>query len=176
MKTADNNLVFLSLGSNISPRKHHISNSLQLLKEHFPVRFCVSSLDQTDPFQGLNQQAYINCAVQCWTDIKPLEMLDTISRIEIAVGRKRRGVKWESRIIDIDILLWGNQVIEHPRLTIPHYDLNNRDFFLIPLLELDKTLIHPYNGDLLINELQKIPPRLLTHPIVVEQDAKCAFH
>ncbi len=112
----------------------------------------------------MKQQPYINCSAKCWTDLTPLEMLDTISEMETRIGRKRNGKKWESRIIDIDILLWGKQVIEHPRLTIPHYDLSNRDFFLIPLLELDNTLIHPCHGGLLSSELGKIPQQLLTHP------------
>jgi 2-amino-4-hydroxy-6-hydroxymethyldihydropteridine diphosphokinase len=124
----------------------------------------------------MNQQAYINCSVQCWTDLNPLEMLDTISEIETIVGRKRSGKKWESRIIDIDILLWGKQVIEQPRLTIPHYDLSNRDFFLIPLLELDNTLIHPCKGDFLLTELEKIPPLLLTHPVKIKQDCSQTYH
>jgi 2-amino-4-hydroxy-6-hydroxymethyldihydropteridine diphosphokinase len=170
LKTADKNRVFLSLGSNISPRQLYLSESLHLLQESFPFRFRVSSLYATRPFQGVNQQSYINCSAECWTDLKPLEMLDTISAIEARVGRTRSGKKWESRIIDIDIVLWGKQVIEHPRLTIPHYDLCNRDFFLIPLVELDNTLIHPVSGDLLLNELGKISQQLLTYPTKIDQD------
>lgn len=170
MKTTDNRPIFLSLGSNISPRQAYISKSLNLLKNHFPAQFRVSSLYVTQPFQDLDQLAYINCCIQCWTDLKPLEMLDTIAEIEASVGRIRSGRKWESRIIDIDILLWGEHTIENPRLTIPHYDLINRDFFLIPLLELDKTLIHPVSGAQLANELEKIPRQLQTYPIKIEAD------
>jgi len=170
LKTADTCPVFLSLGSNISPRRAYISKSLSLLKKRFPSQFRVSSRYVTKPFQGLNQLAYINCCAECWTNLKSLDMLDTIAGIEALVGRIRSGQKWESRIIDIDILLWGKQIIKNQRLTIPHYDLSNRDFFLIPLLELDDTLIHPVTGVPLSNELGKIPQQLRTYPLKIDPD------
>ncbi len=74
------------------------------------------------------------------------------------------GEKWEPRIIDIDILLWADDIIEIPQLTIPHYDLNNRDFFLVPLLELNRSLVHPATGVLLQSILDEIPENLRTHP------------
>lgn len=170
METADKNLIFLSLGSNIAPRQQYVSKSIHLLKENFPDRFSVSSLYLTEPFQNQPQQAYINCAVRCQTHLQPEEVLDVITEIEHRVGRKRNGVKWESRIIDIDILLWGVEFIELPRLTIPHYDLPNRDFFLIPLLELDNTLVYPGSGIALSDLLGKIPHSLRTHPVRIAAD------
>ena len=91
-----------------------------------------------------------------------------ISEIETSVGRQRTGIKWESRIIDIDLLLWGNDIVKLPQLTIPHYDLSNRDFFLIPLLELNPSLVHPSTGTPLAGMLNMIPDILRTHPEKIE--------
>ena len=168
MKTEDKKLVFLALGSNISPRRQYISQSLDLLRERFPGQFRISALYQTQPFKNLQQPAYINCVVECVSFLGPLEVLDAIAEIEVLIGRKRSGVKWESRVIDIDVLLWGEEVIQFPRLTVPHYDLCNRDFFLVPLLELNNTLVHPASGRFLVDILGSIPEDLKTHPEVVD--------
>lgn len=156
------------MGSNISPRRQYISQSLDLLKKRFPGQFRVSALYQTRPFKNLQQPAYINCVVECISYMRPLEVLDVIAGIEVLIGRKRSGVKWESRVIDIDLLLWGEEVIQFPRLTVPHHDLCNRDFFLVPLLELNNSLVHPASGLSLAGVLGNIPEDLKTHPEVVD--------
>lgn len=94
-------------------------------------------------------------------------MLTVIQEIEQNQGRQRRGGRWESRTLDIDILLWGSMTIRSKQLTIPHYDLTNRDFFLIPLLELDSELLHPASGIPLSQALNTIPQHLRTHPEIV---------
>lgn len=168
MKPPDKNLVYLSLGSNIRPRQQYLAKSLELIQKRFPGQFCCSSLYQTRPFQNKLQDSYINAALHCETDLKPLEMLSVTAAIENEVGRRRSGEKWESRTIDIDILLWGDDIIKIPRLKIPHYDLNNRDFFLVPLLELNEHLVHPETGILLKETLISLPDEFRTYPEKME--------
>lgn len=152
------------MGSNISPRRQYISKSLSLLEKRFPDQFRSASYYETEPFQNTRQQPYINTAACFACDLQPLELLSITSAIELAVGRIRSGVKWEPRTIDIDILLRGDDIVRTPQLTIPHYDLSNRDFFLVPLLELSSALVHPQTGEPLDNLLKKIPIALRTHP------------
>jgi len=160
----DSHLVYLSLGSNIPPRRQFIKKSVELLEGLFPADFSCSSLYVTRPFQRPEQKSYINAALQCSCDLDPLEMLSVIGDMETSMGRRRGTEKWESRTIDIDILLWGASVIKKPQLTIPHYDLSNRDFFLVPLLELNSALVHPETGVPLRQLLATVPDHLRTYP------------
>jgi len=156
--------IYLSLGSNISPRRLFIADSLTALAEIAAEAFRCSSLYLTAPYQGLTQAAYYNVAVGFKTRLAPSALLQICQQIERNQGRIRSGQRWEARCIDIDILLWGNAVINQPELTVPHYDLSQRDFFLVPLLELDPHLINPRTGLTLQQELAAIPDRLRTLP------------
>lgn len=87
--------------------------------------------------------------------------------IENTVGRIRSGLKWESRCIDIDIALWEDKIVQQKELVIPHYDISNRDFFLVPLIELDNKLQNPRTGESLKTELSKITEERRTHPLKI---------
>ncbi|MCP4756603.1 MAG: 2-amino-4-hydroxy-6-hydroxymethyldihydropteridine diphosphokinase [Proteobacteria bacterium] len=160
-----NPLVYLSLGSNISPRKKHIFESLGLLKSRFARKFRMSGLYRTLPYQGLQHPFFYNCCAGFKTRSSAVEVLETIGDIEKQIGRIRSTVKWEPRRIDLDILLFEDMTINLPDLTVPHYDVSNRDFFLIPLLELDADLINPRTNKSLQEELTRIPERLRTDPV-----------
>ncbi len=163
---------YLALGSNTSPRREHILNAINLLKNRFPEGFRISSLYLTRAFRNNKQDAYYNCCACFETDISPEELLKTILAFEKQIGRTRNGIKWSSRIIDIDIVLYGATIIESSNLTIPHYDLNQRDFFIIPLTELDQQLTNPKSNQLLSQILKAIPEDLLTYPRKETADLK----
>jgi 2-amino-4-hydroxy-6-hydroxymethyldihydropteridine diphosphokinase len=156
--------VYLALGSNISPRRAFLVDSLQQLYGEVGGNLRCSSFYRTTPYHGLQQPYYINLCVVLKTRRSPLALLQFIQQIEHRQGRIRSGWRWESRCIDIDILLWGDRIIDQPALTIPHYDISCRDFFLIPLLELDPNLINPRSGIGFSEELAEIPEHLKTHP------------
>ncbi|PCI29889.1 MAG: 2-amino-4-hydroxy-6-hydroxymethyldihydropteridine diphosphokinase [SAR324 cluster bacterium] len=158
-------LVYLALGSNLAPREKYIFESIQLLKEEFPQDFRTSSIYETQPFGGLDQPAYYNCCVSFRSSLTPQELLQRILAIEYHLGRRRSGKRWESRVIDIDIALFGQEIIEEADLIIPHYDLRERDFFLIPLLELDRTLVNPKTQRLLQAELKDLATATKTSPV-----------
>ncbi|MCG8338960.1 MAG: 2-amino-4-hydroxy-6-hydroxymethyldihydropteridine diphosphokinase [Proteobacteria bacterium] len=156
--------IFLAIGSNIVPRKNSILKSLVAIKQSFPDQFEVSSVYLTDPFMQVAQPAYYNCCVRFSADCSTQDLLTFCGTLETSLGRKRNDKKWNSRPIDIDIVLFGNMIINRPDLIIPHYDLANRDFFLKPLLELKSDLVHPALNEHLQQLLYQIPFEKRTHP------------
>lgn len=84
----------------------------------------------------------MNLAVEAETDLEPLELLATVKRVEHDVGR-RPTFRWGPRVVDIDILLYGDLVLETPELTIPHRELSRRAFVLLPLAEIAPDVVHP---------------------------------
>lgn len=152
------------MGSNIVPRKDSILKSLVAIKQSFPDHYEVSSVYLTDPFMQVAQPAYYNCCVGFSADCSPRDLLTFCGTLEKTLGRKRSGQKWQSRPIDIDIVLFGNQIINKSDLIVPHYDLENRDFFLKPLLELKRDLVHPISNKHMYQLLDKIPLEKRTHP------------
>lgn len=158
------NDVFLALGSNIEPCRKTIEKAIFLLQKQFSSPFQISPIYETDPFGGLDQSSYLNCCVCFCTDCLPHDLLRIILETENQLGRKRNGFKWDSRTIDIDILLFGELTFVSPELTIPHYDLSSRDFFLVPLLDLKPDLVNPRSGKKIDEELGLISSSKRTNP------------
>jgi 2-amino-4-hydroxy-6-hydroxymethyldihydropteridine diphosphokinase len=104
-----------------------------------------SSLYRTEPVGPQDQEWYINAVVEIRTDLPPGLLLKSLKEIERALGRTE-GVKWGPRIIDLDILLYGQEVIREKDLVIPHPELHRRRFVLVPLCELASYAIHPAFG------------------------------
>jgi len=136
--------VFLGLGSNVGNRVNYILKALKGLKS-----FCeivkISTVYESQPWGVGNQPNFLNCVVEVRTDHNPFQFLDKLKKLEKEIGR-RYTYRWGPREIDIDILLWKNKVLELPFLQIPHPYLEERDFFLIPLIELNEKLINPKTG------------------------------
>lgn len=132
--------VYLSLGSNIGNREgylHEAINHLGLL--HGTVIEAVSGIYETKPVGFIEQPMFLNIAVRMTTGFEPLELLGKLHGIETSLGRVRQ-VIWGPRTIDIDIILFGNKIIDSPDLTIPHARMKERAFVLIPLKDI-------YEGD-----------------------------
>jgi len=110
----------------------------------------ISSVYETLSFGDSKQNNYYNLALEVATTLEPKQLLDKLKNIEKKIGRTNSDKKWHSREIDIDIVLFGNDEIKTDELTIPHYDLENRDFFIVPLLELNSNLILPTKGQKLV--------------------------
>jgi 2-amino-4-hydroxy-6-hydroxymethyldihydropteridine diphosphokinase len=156
--------IFLAIGSNIVPRKDTIIRSLVAIRQAFPEGFKVSSIYLTDPFMQVPQPAYYNCCVSFSAGCSPQDLLSFCGSLEFMLGRTRGHHKWQSRPIDIDILLFGGTITKELGLIIPHYDLENRDFFLTPMLEIEKDLVHPVSNEPLGKLLDRIPNTKRTHP------------
>ena len=140
--------VYLGLGTNIGNRKENLTRAIEALSLALGHYTALSSFIETAPWGFQSENAFLNCAVAFETELEPLQLLDTTESIERELGRttKSTGGTYHDRVIDIDILLYGNETIETPRLTIPHPLMHLRDFVLEPLAEIAPHAIHPTTG------------------------------
>ncbi len=136
--------LYLGLGSNLGDRKANLERAVQLLGQMLSVER-VSSVYETRPEGYEEQTLFLNAVCRAVTDIGPFQLLSLVKGIEIAMGREPSFPN-APRPIDIDILFYGNLVIEAPQLVIPHPRLAERAFGLIPLAEIAPELIHPVSG------------------------------
>lgn len=136
--------IYLSLGSNLGDRQLHLQRALACLEqEEIRVRR-QSSVYETEPQDVVNQPWFLNIVVECETRLFPFQLLKVLQRIEREIGRVRQGaMRRGPRVIDIDILLFGQAVIHTPQLTVPHPRMAERRFVLEPLLEIAPEIRHP---------------------------------
>jgi 2-amino-4-hydroxy-6-hydroxymethyldihydropteridine diphosphokinase len=132
---------FLLLGSNQGDRKSYLEKSRQEISTAGTV-LQVSSIYQTAAWGKEDQPSFLNQVVEIETDLSPKELLIKMLAIESSLGRVR-DEKWGSRIIDIDILFYGSQIVKTPQLTIPHPRIAERRFVLVPMAEVDGGFVHP---------------------------------
>ena len=135
------NSVYLSLGSNVGDHAASLNTAIEHLRDFGEV-VAVSSFYETEPVEFAAQPWFLNCAVALDTEKTPKQLLAGILDIEQQLGR-RRGQKKGPRIIDIDILLFGDSIVEDPGLTIPHPAMYERRFVLEPLVEIAPEVLHP---------------------------------
>jgi 2-amino-4-hydroxy-6-hydroxymethyldihydropteridine diphosphokinase len=136
-------MVYLSLGSNVGDRAAHLQHAIDRLGGLGEV-VAVSSFYETEPVEFTAQPWFLNCAVKLDTEKMPKQLMASILDIEQRMGRRRlRGQKKGPRTIDIDILLFGNSIIETKGLTIPHPAMHQRRFALEPLAEIAGDVRHP---------------------------------
>ena len=133
--------VYLGLGSNLGNKKNNILNSLSIMEEKIDI-VTVSSLYSTEPWGFKEQPIFLNAACEAKTTLGPLDLLAYLKSIEILFGRTP-SFSNGPRVLDIDILFYGNEVLNAPTLTIPHPRLSERMFVLAPLAEIAPTLLHP---------------------------------
>lgn len=135
--------IFLGLGTNLGNREKNIEAALQAMRNTHDIDVCnVSTLLETPPWGGVPQPDFLNVVAVVFTTLSPNHLLQRIKHMEHALGRTP-SERWGPRTIDIDILLFGDRIIESDHLIIPHPQLIHRDFVLTSLLELDPTLRHP---------------------------------
>jgi 2-amino-4-hydroxy-6-hydroxymethyldihydropteridine diphosphokinase len=140
-------LAYIGLGSNLSDPKLQISSALDELSQLDNCQISkVSSLYFSRPMGPQDQPDYMNAVVAIETSLSAIALLDQLQNIENNAGRVRKDNRWGARVLDLDILLFSQQVISTERLTIPHYDLKQREFVLLPLAEISPYLVLP-DGD-----------------------------
>jgi len=136
--------VYLALGSNLGDRRANLLNALKLLDERLTLER-VSSIYETQPLYYQEQPLFFNAVCQPATEIGPFQLLAIVKGIEAALGRTPTFPNGP-RVIDIDILFYGDLVVKSPQLTIPHPRIEERAFVLIPLAEISPGLVHPVSG------------------------------
>ncbi|WP_295794994.1 2-amino-4-hydroxy-6-hydroxymethyldihydropteridine diphosphokinase [Mucilaginibacter sp.] len=136
------NRVFLLLGSNLGNRQLYLQQAIELIGTHFAPVAKTSSIYETQSWGKTDAPDYLNQVVMLETEVPASELLRKILDIELMLGRKREE-KWGSRTIDIDILFYGDEIIDDKNLQVPHPELHNRRFTLEPLAEIAPGLLHP---------------------------------
>ncbi|PKH01246.1 2-amino-4-hydroxy-6-hydroxymethyldihydropteridine diphosphokinase [Psychromonas sp. MB-3u-54] len=135
---------YIGVGSNQTDPVKQAKLAIERLRHLTDSVFCdCSSLYHSAPMGPQDQPDYINAVVKIDTQLTAIELLDELQKIELSQGRVRKENRWGPRTLDLDIILYGNEVINNARLTIPHYGMTEREFVLYPLLEIDKELRLP---------------------------------
>jgi len=150
---------FLGLGTNLGNRLCNLKVAVKKINQ---INNCVvqkiSSVYETPPLGPSSQNNYYNVALRILTDLSPINLLSELKQIERNMGRPKDYVKWGPRIIDCDILFYGDFAISSDLITIPHPELHHRNFVLVPLLELEN-IHHPVLKTSLHVLLEQIPDR-----------------
>ncbi|WP_104040981.1 2-amino-4-hydroxy-6-hydroxymethyldihydropteridine diphosphokinase [Vibrio hyugaensis] len=135
---------YIAVGSNLADPVSQAKLAIEALKTLPKTAFTqASSLYSSTPMGPQNQPDYINAVVAIKTNLTPLELLDCTQAIEQEQGRVRKDERWGPRTLDLDIVLYGNEVIDSERLTVPHYGMREREFVLYPLAEIAPSLQLP---------------------------------
>jgi 2-amino-4-hydroxy-6-hydroxymethyldihydropteridine diphosphokinase len=136
--------VVLAVGSNVGDRAENLRRGLRALSPQVSIER-VSSLYETAPWGVADQPEFLNAVLTAMTALEPLDLLGLVKHIEADVGRTS-GVRWGPRVLDIDILYYGDLVFDHPSLQIPHLRIAERPFVLVPLTEIAGSRTDPRSG------------------------------
>lgn len=139
------NTVYIALGANLGDPVATLTALLERLQDA-PELLGIecSSFYRSAPMGPQDQPDYVNAVLRAQTELAPLALLDFLQQLENEFGRVRSR-RWGARTLDLDLLLFANQELQHPRLTVPHPGLRERDFVLVPLYEIEPHLVLP-NG------------------------------
>jgi 2-amino-4-hydroxy-6-hydroxymethyldihydropteridine diphosphokinase len=136
---------YIGLGSNLGDREKMLRGALDALREHEGIEVTsVSRFHETEPV-GPPQGKYLNAVAEIRTTLDPRELLGALQGIEDRFGRER-AVRWGPRTLDLDLLLYGDEIINEPDLQVPHPHMHERLFVLEPLCEIAPHVIHPALG------------------------------
>ncbi|GGA74196.1 2-amino-4-hydroxy-6-hydroxymethyldihydropteridine diphosphokinase [Neiella marina] len=146
---------YIGVGANLNNPVAQVVKAINALKALPQTTFSKASpMYGSKPLGPTDQPDYINAVVKLETSLTPESLLDALQEIEQQQGRERKAERWGPRVIDLDILLFGNQTIQTERLTIPHYHMGEREFVLYPLFDIDSDVTMPDGTavrDMLVN-------------------------
>ena len=132
----------VALGSNLGDREENLCTALKHLEANGVEVVKVSTFIETEPYGVTDQPGFVNAVCQVKTELAPLELLRLLLKIELEMGRVRLR-RWGERNIDLDLLLYEDACVVSEELTLPHPDMQNRDFVLLPLAEIAGEVVHP---------------------------------
>ncbi|MBL0521976.1 2-amino-4-hydroxy-6-hydroxymethyldihydropteridine diphosphokinase [Aeromonas enteropelogenes] len=136
--------VFIAIGSNLADplgQARRAISAMAALPETELQQ--ASSFYSSRPMGPADQPDYVNAVARLTTRLAPLALLDQLQKIELEQGRVRKDERWGPRTLDLDLLLYGDRVINHERLIVPHYGMQEREFVLLPLAEIAPALVLP---------------------------------
>lgn len=155
-------IVYVALGANLGDPLQQAENAIAAI-EQIPQTSVIkiSPFYRSKPLGPQDQPDYLNAVIKIISELSPLALLKALQTIELNLGRVRKANRWGPRTLDLDILLYDNQVIQSEELTIPHYDMYNREFVLYPLFDIAPDLILPNQVPLKIL-INKVPINNMT--------------
>lgn len=128
-------MIILALGTNIEPREQYLKNALAKIVDNNLKIILESSVYETPAWGGVADQNFLNMCIEVETELEAYEVLDTIQKIELELGRVRKE-HWGNRTIDIDIITFNDLIFNDERLIVPHKYIHDRNFVLAPLVEM----------------------------------------
>mgnify|MGYP001054467343 CR=1 FL=1 len=134
-------VVFLALGSNLGDRYGHLRAALERLRERVEIEV-VSSVYETEPAYVTDQPRFLNAVLRGRTSLSPLELLAFVKEVEREAGRTA-GLRYGPRVLDVDVLVYGDMQVDEPTLRVPHERMAERPFVLVPLAEIAPDLLPP---------------------------------
>lgn len=150
--------VYIGIGSNLGDPRKNCIEAVDRIKRHSCCEFLkVSPFYRTEPVGVDSQDWYVNAVLYMSTNLTASELMNVLLEIERDMGRVRTGIRWESRIIDLDILLFGDDVIDEENLKVPHPLMHRRRFVMAPITDLDPEMLHPVIGKSMAKILEEIP-------------------
>lgn len=152
---------FIGVGSNLSGPREQVERAIRALGELPASRLGArSSQYRSSPLAGMRQPDYINAVARLDTALTPRELLAALQAIESQLGRLRDAERWGPRVIDLDLLVYGDRRIDEDRLTVPHPGIASRNFVLLPLMEIAADLVIPGLGPLASLSIDESEPRI----------------
>ncbi len=136
-------VVFLGIGTNLGDRESNLKEAIAGIEKHIGRVINSSSVYETEPWGFKAEQEFLNIVVKVETELIPTDLLEAILVLEKKLGRIRSENQYSSRVIDIDILFYENEIINSEELRVPHPLLHERKFVLVPLCEIEPELVHP---------------------------------
>ena len=137
------NKAYLILGGNMGDRQENLNQALKLLTRYGVVLCRASSVYETEPWGMQDSQFFLNMAINVQFEGSPHQLLELCLTVEQQMGRVRNKNKYSSRIIDIDILFFNNEIISTSNLEVPHPRIRQRKFVLVPMVEINPDHVHP---------------------------------
>ena len=135
--------VFIGIGSNVGNRLENIKNAIELINDSKDCKVVkTSEVYESKAFGVKDQNDFLNSVICIDTNLEPVNLLEFLKNIESKIGRTKTK-KWGPREIDLDILLFSDKVFSENDLTIPHKGIQERDFVMIPLTEIESEIVHP---------------------------------
>lgn len=167
-KLVQGNTIYLSMGSNLGDKRMHLSRAREAIGDQVGDLVQASRIYQSEAWGYSSAHGFYNCSLSVHTLLEPLVLLDALLSIEKSQGRIRMQGGYADRVIDIDLLFYGDIIMEHPRLTLPHPALGKRRFVLEPLAEIAPDMVHPLSGLTIRKMLEQCPDKTMVFPLEEE--------
>jgi 2-amino-4-hydroxy-6-hydroxymethyldihydropteridine diphosphokinase len=148
-------LVYLGLGSNLGAKDQNLNDAVKILSQELGKVLKVSNFYTSAPWGYQSKNEYVNAVILINTEYSPTDVLTKTQLIEKKMGREKKSeVRYEDRLIDIDLLMYDDLIVDRPELKIPHPFISKRNFVLIPLAEIAPELIDPVTNTLFRNYIK----------------------